>query len=93
MHLLSLTPDPAVFCCMCVGSLISAGVYCLVTGSAFERSQGSTLVETAGLPMGSLSSLGSSSFSLIQPQESRVSVQWMVGGKHLHLTLSAASWA
>jgi hypothetical protein len=39
-----------------------------------ERSQGSKLVETAGLPMGSPSSTTSSSLSLIQPQGSLASV-------------------
>ena len=54
--------------CMCRGL-----VCCLVGGSVSERSQGSRLVETAGLPMGSSSS-ASSSLSLIQPQESLASV-------------------
>jgi hypothetical protein len=43
-----------------------------------EKSQGSRLVETDGLPMGlpSLSS-ASSSLSLIQPQGSLTTVQWL----------------
>jgi hypothetical protein len=42
-----------------------------------ERSQGSGLVETAGLPMGLPSFSVSSSLSLIQPQGSLTSVQWL----------------
>jgi hypothetical protein len=49
-------------------------VCCLVGGSESERSQGTRLVETAGLPMGSLSSSASSSLPQIQPQESLPSV-------------------
>jgi hypothetical protein len=37
---------------VCVGSLLLAGVYCLVGGSVSERSQGSRLIETAGPPIG-----------------------------------------
>ena len=77
MLLLSLRPDPAVLCYIYVGGLISAGVWFLVDGSGFERSQGSRLVETAGLPMESLSSSASSSFSLIQSQGSPASVYWL----------------
>ena len=51
MHLLSLRPDQTVLCCICGGGLISANVCCLVGGSVSERSWGSKLVETAGLPM------------------------------------------
>jgi hypothetical protein len=58
-------------------ALISPSVRCLVGGSVSERSQGSRLVETAGLPMGSFSSLASSSFSLIQQQGSLISVHWL----------------
>jgi hypothetical protein len=61
---------------MCQG-LISAGVCCLVGGSVSERSQGSRLIETAGLPMGSPSSSASSSLSLIQPQGPWTSDQWL----------------
>jgi hypothetical protein len=43
-HLLWLNPDPAVFCCKCVGGLISAGVCCLVGNPVYERSQGSRLL-------------------------------------------------
>ena len=62
VHLLSLRPDQAVLCCICVRGLISASVCCLV------GSQGSRLVETADLPMGLPSSSTSSSLSVIQPQ-------------------------
>ena len=51
--LLPLRPDHALRCCISVGGLISTGVCCLFGGSVSERSQGSRLVETAGLPMGS----------------------------------------
>jgi hypothetical protein len=40
---------------MCVGGLISAGLCCLFGGPIFERSQGSRLIETAGLPQSFLS--------------------------------------
>jgi hypothetical protein len=43
----------------------------------FERSQGSRLVETAALPMGSSSSSASSSFPLIRSQGSLASVHWL----------------
>jgi hypothetical protein len=68
VHLHLLNPDPAVFCCICVGGLISAGACYLVHDPFYERSQGSRLTETAGpstvLPFAS----ASSSSSLIQPQ-------------------------
>ena len=54
MHLLPLSPDQAVLCCIYVRGLLSAGIYCLVGGSVSERSQGSRIVDTAGLPMGKL---------------------------------------
>ena len=73
-HLLPLRPDQAVLCCMCVGGLRPAHVCCLVGGSGSERSPGSRLVETAGLPMGLPSSSPSSSFPLIQSQGSLTSV-------------------
>jgi hypothetical protein len=57
---------PAVLCCVCVGSPISAGIYCLVLGPVSERSWGFRLFETAVSPAGSSSYSASSSFSLIQ---------------------------
>ena len=71
---------------MCVGGLISAGVCCPVHGPMFERSGGQAfrLIETAGPPTGSPSSV-SSSFSLIQTQGSAASVHWL----GTNLTLSA----
>ena len=89
MHLLSLRPDQEVLCCIYTRGLISPSVCYLVDGSVSKWSQGSRLVETAGLPMGSHFSSASSSLSLIQPQ---VSVHWM-GVQYLSLTLSAACWA
>jgi hypothetical protein len=56
--------------------LIPASVCCLVGGLVSERSWGSRLGETTGLPIGSTSSLPSS-ISLIQPQESPTSVHWL----------------
>ena len=64
--LLLLRPDPVVLCCICVGDLILALVI-MVGGSVSERLQGSQLVETAGLSMGSPFSSASSSLSIIQP--------------------------
>ena len=62
MPVVSLRPDQAVF-----WGLRPATVYFLVGVSVSERSQGSRLVETVGLPMGSSSSMStSSSLSLIQ---------------------------
>jgi hypothetical protein len=49
--------------CMCVGRLILAGICCLFGGPVFERSQGSRLIETAGLPTGLHSSQSFSAFS------------------------------
>lgn len=74
MHLFWLNPNHAVLCCVCVGSLISLGVCCLVGCTVFERSQGSRWIETAGSPKGKPSSSASSSFFLIQPQGSAASV-------------------
>ena len=65
---------PGVFCCIC---FIWAGICCLVGGSVSERSQGSRLAKTAGLPVGSASSSASSSFSLVQPQGSPAFVHWL----------------
>jgi hypothetical protein len=48
--------------CMCVGGFISAGIFCLFGGPVFERSQGASLIETAGAPAGS--PISSASFSL-----------------------------
>jgi hypothetical protein len=59
-----MNTDPEVLCCMCVGSLISAGVCCLFGGSVSERSQGSKLIETTGPP--TESPFSSASFSLPQ---------------------------
>jgi hypothetical protein len=62
----------AVLCCICVGSLRPASVCCLVSDSVSQRSQGSGLVEIAGLPMGLPFSSSSSTLSLIQPQRSQL---------------------
>ena len=56
---------------MCQGQ-VPARVCCLVDGSVSERSLGSRLVETAGLPMGLPSSSASSSLSLMQPHGPRL---------------------
>jgi hypothetical protein len=71
--------SPLLYMCWRGGGvfLISAGVCCLVGGSVSERSHGSRLVETDGLPMGSPSSSASSSLSLIQPQGSPASIYWL----------------
>ena len=69
MHLLSLSPDQAVLCCICDRGLISAVLCCLVGGLVSERSWGSRLVEIADHSIGSFFS-ASSSLSLIQPQGS-----------------------
>jgi hypothetical protein len=57
----------------------SAAICYLLSGSVSERSQGSGIVETAGLPM-ELPSSSSSSLSLIQPQGSPTSAQWLAIG-------------
>lgn len=77
MHLLSLRPGQAVLCCMCVQSLISANICCLVGGSVFEGSQRFRLSEIAGLLMGLPTSSASSSLSLVQAQRSQDSVHWL----------------
>jgi hypothetical protein len=53
--------DLEVLYCMCVGGFISAGICSLFGGSVFERSWGSRIIETAGLPT---ESPFSASFSL-----------------------------
>lgn len=77
LHLLWLSPNPAVLCCICVRGLISAGVRCLAGGTVSELSWGSWITETAGPPTGSPSSSTSSSFSLIQLQGSAASFHWL----------------
>jgi hypothetical protein len=59
-----------VLCYICVEGYRPASICCMVGDSMSERSQGSRLVETAGLPMGLASSSPSSSLFLIQPQGS-----------------------
>lgn len=66
MHHLSLRLEQAFLCYVCVGGLVSATRFMLlVGGSVSEPSQGSRLVETAGLPMGLPSSTAFSSFSFL----------------------------
>jgi hypothetical protein len=55
-----------------------------------DRSQKCGLVETAHLPMGLPASSASSKLSLILPQGSPTSVQWLAV-KHLSLSQSASS--
>lgn len=93
-HLLSLRPDHAIICCICVCSFISPSVCCLVGSSVFERSWESRLVEAAGHHMGSSSSSASSSFSLTQLLQSLASVHWLGVSMCYLLLLDAccASW-
>lgn len=56
---------------------MAAGVRCLVGSLVSERSQVSGSVENAGPPMGSASSSGSPSFSLIQSQGTPASGHWL----------------
>jgi hypothetical protein len=53
---------PAVLYCMCVGGLISAGVYFLFGGPVFEGSQRTRLIESADPLAGWLFSSASFSF-------------------------------
>ena len=62
MCLLSLRPDQAVYVSGASDQLVYAAW--LVGGSVSERSLESRLVETAGLPMGLLSSSAPSSLSI-----------------------------
>ena len=64
---LHLKPDQAVLCCICARGLGAAYECCLVGGSVSGSSLGSELVETALLPMGSLSPSASSILPLTQP--------------------------
>ena len=48
----SLTEQRPRSSCLCVGSLISAGVCCQIGVPAIERSWGSRLIETVSLPTG-----------------------------------------
>jgi hypothetical protein len=57
--------------------LRQALVCCVVCVSVSERSQGSGLVETTDVPIGSPSSSDSSSLFLIQSQGSSISGQWL----------------
>ena len=70
-----LNPDPAVLCCICIGGLISAGVYCLVGILVSERYRGSRL--TAAPPTEQPSSSASSRFCLIQLQGPAAPVHWL----------------
>jgi hypothetical protein len=70
-------PDQAVLCYICVMGIRPTHICSLVGGSVSERSQRSGLVETAGLHIGLPSSSASSSLSLIQPQVSPTSGQWL----------------
>jgi hypothetical protein len=62
---------------MCVGGLVTAGEYCLVSGLGFEKSQGSRLIEAAVPPTEFPSPSTPFILSLNQPQESAASVQWL----------------
>ena len=60
------------------GGLGPASACCLVGGHLSKISQGSSLVETAGLSMGLFSSSSaSSSLSLVQPQRTLTLVLWL----------------
>lgn len=80
----------SVLCCICVQDLGPAPICFLVGGSVSDRSQKCGLVETAHLPMGLPASSASSKLSLILPQGSPTSVQWLAV-KHLSLSQSASS--
>lgn len=67
--------DQAVLCCICSGGLGPVCACCRVGGSVSGSPHGSRVVEAAGLPTGSPSSLASSILSLIYPQETLTSVQ------------------
>jgi hypothetical protein len=62
---------------VCVRSLISDGVCCLFGGPVFEISWGSRLIDTTGPPTGLSYSSASFSLSVIEHQESAVSVHWV----------------
>jgi hypothetical protein len=76
-HIL-LRSGQADFCCICVLGLWPAHVFCLVGSSVSERSHGSRLVETAGLPMGFQLSSAASTLTLIPLQGSPDSVHLFV---------------
>jgi hypothetical protein len=82
--LLSLRPDQAVLCCICVRGLRAASVCCLVDSSVSERSPGSRLAETA-------CHLPSQLFPNSTPGDPGFCP--LVECKYLHLTLSATCWA
>lgn len=77
VHLLWLNPELAIWCCICVWGLISAGECCLVGGSNFVRTLGSRLIETVGPSTGLPSFSASFILSLIQLQGSPASVYWL----------------
>ena len=66
-----MNSDSLVLCCICVGGLIPVGICCLVGGLVSESSQ------TADPPTGPPFSSASHSFSLIQPEGSVASVNWL----------------
>jgi hypothetical protein len=68
-----LTNRPLLY--LCQGP--QAGLCMLLVGSVCRTSQGSRLVETACLPMESASPSVSSILTIIQPEESLTSVQWL----------------
>jgi hypothetical protein len=70
---------------MCPGCQTSPCMI-LVGGSVSGSSLGYGFVETAGLPMGSLSLSASSILLLIQPQGSLTSIQWL--GLSIYICLS-----
>ena len=72
-----MNPDPAVFCYICVGEFISAGVCWLVGIPVSERTRRFRLIETTGRPTMLLSSSSSSWFSIIETQCSAASVYWL----------------
>jgi hypothetical protein len=74
-HIFSHWGHTRQFSAVCVRGLGPARIGCLVGGSVSGSSQGFMLVETAGLPMGSPSSLAPSVLPLIPPQGSLTSVQ------------------
>lgn len=77
VHVFWMNPDPAVFCYICVGEFISAGVCWLVGIPVSERTRRFRLIETTGRPTMLLSSSSSSWFSIIETQCSAASVYWL----------------
>lgn len=90
-HILPVRQDQAILCYMCVRVLQPALACCLAGGSVSGSFQASILVDTTGIPMGSLFPSASSILPLIHHRGLDFSP--ISRYKYLQLNHSAAFWA